>query len=170
MIRSLSFDERDPTSGKNKLLRVSFSFNETRFSRRFRTRRKREDCDEIIPEQKWFRLLDLALLRQSSYFDDKKQESVGSRWSRAKMRAAKVGKGLSKDVNARKLAPEHWREAVSSIYNHFLLLFVPYSIKMHNVSPNRSTHGIDTDIISIFTTTSGVSAKATSRSFTGACA
>lgn len=36
-----------------------------------------------------------------------------SRWARARTRAAKVGKGLSKDDKAQKLALQHWLEAVS---------------------------------------------------------
>lgn len=128
MIRSLSFDERDSIAGSNKLScgRGWFSFNDRRFGKSFSIKRRREGIEEIIPEQKWFRLLDLALLVQSSYLSKNlKQESVGSRWSRAKTRAAKVGKGLSKDGNAQKLAPEHWREAIDPWhrYGHNLHLY-----------------------------------------------
>lgn len=89
-------------------------------------------------------LLDFALLKRSSvsFFDVEQPESVVSRWSRARARAAKVeefptnqrnlilaypmrsqsyrtwnilqvGKGLSKDEKAKKLALQHWLEAVS---------------------------------------------------------
>ncbi|KAF7148375.1 hypothetical protein RHSIM_Rhsim03G0002300 [Rhododendron simsii] len=47
-----------------------------------------------------------------SFFDIEKPESAISRWSRARTRAAKVGKGLSKDERARKLALQHWLEAI----------------------------------------------------------
>ncbi|KAL5659487.1 hypothetical protein ACJX0J_032650, partial [Zea mays] len=59
-------------------------------------------------------LLDFALLRRSSvsFFDIERQESAVSKWARARTRAAKVGKGLSKDDKAQKLALQHWLEAI----------------------------------------------------------
>lgn len=62
-----------------------------------------------------WKLLDFAQLRRSSvsFFDLEKAESAVSRWSRARTKAAKVGKGLSKDKKAQKLALQHWLEAVS---------------------------------------------------------
>ncbi|XP_028759716.1 IQ domain-containing protein IQM2-like [Neltuma alba] len=79
----------------------------------FRTRRKLADC-AIIVEQRWWKLLDFAELKHSSisFFDIEKQETAISRWSRARTRAAKVGKGLSKDDKAQKLALQHWLEAI----------------------------------------------------------
>lgn len=91
-----------------------------------------------------WKLLDFAELNQSStsFFDIEKPETAISRWSRARKQAAKVsseqtnacilnacfvelmccllsrwqvGKGLSKDESARKLALQHWLEAVSLI-------------------------------------------------------
>ncbi|GAB2294082.1 hypothetical protein Dimus_028299 [Dionaea muscipula] len=61
-----------------------------------------------------WKLLDFAELKQNSisFFDHENQESAVSRWSRAKSNAAKVGKGLSKCDKARKLALQHWLEAV----------------------------------------------------------
>jgi hypothetical protein len=56
-------------------------------------------------------------IKSISFFDEAKQETAASRWSRAGKRIAKVGKGLSKDDKAQKLALQHWLEAVS-----FLLL------------------------------------------------
>lgn len=62
-----------------------------------------------------WKLLDFAELKRSSisFFDIEKHETAISRWSRARTRAAKVGKGLSKDEKAQKLALQHWLEAVS---------------------------------------------------------
>ncbi|URD73564.1 calmodulin-binding protein [Musa troglodytarum] len=81
--------------------------------RSFRTRRQLADC-AVLVEQRWWKLLDFALLRLSSvsFFDIEKPESAVSRWSRARTRAAKVGKGLSKDEKAQKLALQHWLEAI----------------------------------------------------------
>ncbi|XP_011048213.1 PREDICTED: uncharacterized protein LOC105142332 [Populus euphratica] len=79
----------------------------------FRTRRKLADC-AVLVEQSWWKLLDFAELKQSSisFFDIGKHESAISRWSRARTRAAKVGKGLSKNDKAQKLSLQHWLEAI----------------------------------------------------------
>ncbi|KAL6841738.1 hypothetical protein ACP4OV_028250 [Aristida adscensionis] len=79
----------------------------------FRTRRRLADC-AVLVEQSWWKLLDFALLKRSSvsFFDIEKQESAVSKWARARTRAAKVGKGLSKDEKAQKLALQHWLEAI----------------------------------------------------------
>ncbi|GKC93463.1 hypothetical protein Tco_1158905 [Tanacetum coccineum] len=79
----------------------------------FRTRRKLADCAVLI-EQSWWKVLESAELKKSSisFFDIDKHESAVSRWARAKTRAAKVGKGLSKNCKAQKLALQHWLEAI----------------------------------------------------------
>ncbi|GAB4856129.1 hypothetical protein Ancab_024769 [Ancistrocladus abbreviatus] len=79
----------------------------------FRTRRKLADC-AVLVEQSWWKLLDFAELKHSSvsFFDIEHHETAFSRWSRAKTRAAKVGKGLCKNDKARKLALQHWLEAI----------------------------------------------------------
>nr|POE48213.1 iq domain-containing protein iqm6 [Quercus suber] len=63
----------------------------------FRTRRRLADC-AVLVEQSWWKLLDFAELKRSSisFFDIGKPETAVSRWSRARTRAAKVGKGLCK--------------------------------------------------------------------------
>ncbi|KAI4368579.1 hypothetical protein MLD38_017123 [Melastoma candidum] len=79
----------------------------------FRTRRKLADC-AVLVQQSWWKLLDFAKLKHSSvsFFAGKKHETAISRWSRARTRAAKVGKGLSKNDKAQKLALQHWLEAI----------------------------------------------------------
>ncbi|KAG9148299.1 hypothetical protein Leryth_012254 [Lithospermum erythrorhizon] len=79
----------------------------------FRTRRQLADC-AVLVEQRWWKLLDSAELKSCSvsFFNIEKPETAISRWSRARTRAAKVGKGLSKDDKARKLALQHWLEAI----------------------------------------------------------
>ncbi|GER41198.1 calmodulin-binding family protein [Striga asiatica] len=79
----------------------------------FRTRRKLADCAVVI-EQSWWKLLDFAELKHSSisFFHLHKNETAVSRWSRARTRAAKVGKGLSENGKAQKLALQHWLEAI----------------------------------------------------------
>ncbi|XWS72435.1 hypothetical protein CRYUN_Cryun02cG0039500 [Craigia yunnanensis] len=79
----------------------------------YRTRRNLADC-AIVVEELWWKTLDSAALRRCSvsFYDIEKQETVVSKWARAKTRAAKVGKGLSKDEKAQKLALQHWLEAI----------------------------------------------------------
>ncbi|XP_009798415.1 IQ domain-containing protein IQM6-like [Nicotiana sylvestris] len=79
----------------------------------FRTRRQLADC-AVLVEQRWWKLLDTVELKHSSisFFDIEKPQTAVSRWSRALTRAAKVGKGLSKDEKACKLALQHWLEAI----------------------------------------------------------
>lgn len=79
----------------------------------YRTRRNLADC-AVVVEELWWKTLDSAALRRCSvsFYDIEKQETVISKWARAKTRAAKVGKGLSKDEKAQKLALQHWLEAI----------------------------------------------------------
>nr|KYP56900.1 hypothetical protein KK1_003151 [Cajanus cajan] len=79
----------------------------------FRTRRQLADC-AVLADQRWWKALDFAELKCSSilFFEIEKHETSVSRWSRARTKAAKVGKGLSKDRKARKHALEHWLEAI----------------------------------------------------------
>jgi len=79
-----------------------------------RTRRSLAD-GAIIAEELWWKAYDSVYLniKSISFFDGDKQETAASRWSRAGKRIAKVGKGLSKDDKAQKLALQHWLEAVS---------------------------------------------------------
>ncbi|KAF6157196.1 hypothetical protein GIB67_041657 [Kingdonia uniflora] len=79
----------------------------------YRTRRNLADC-AVLVEELWWKALDFAALKQSSvtFFHTDQHETAISRWARARTRAAKVGKGLSKDEKAQKLALQHWLEAI----------------------------------------------------------
>ncbi|KAJ0981577.1 hypothetical protein J5N97_009832 [Dioscorea zingiberensis] len=98
----------------------------------FRTRRQLADC-AVLVEQRWWKLLDFALLKRSSisFFDIEKQESAVSRWSRARTKAAKVGKGLSKNEKARKLALQHWLEAIDPRHRYGHNLHFYYVCWLH---------------------------------------
>ncbi|TVU34173.1 hypothetical protein EJB05_16003, partial [Eragrostis curvula] len=91
-----------------------------------RTRRSLADC-AIVIEELWWKAYDSASLniKSISFFDVDKQETAASRWSRAGKRIAKVGKGLSKDDKAQKLALQHWLEAIDPRhrYGHNLHLY-----------------------------------------------
>ncbi|KAL5765305.1 hypothetical protein ACOSQ2_017899 [Xanthoceras sorbifolium] len=98
----------------------------------FRTRRKLADC-AVLVEQSWWKLLDFAELKRSSisYFDIEKHETAISRWSRARTRAAKVGKGLSKNDRAQKLALQHWLEAIDPRHRYGHNLHFYYDKWLH---------------------------------------
>ncbi|KAG5512859.1 hypothetical protein RHGRI_038685 [Rhododendron griersonianum] len=78
-------------------------------------RRNLASC-AVVVEELWWKALDFAALRQISvsFFSIEKHETAASRWARARTRAAKVGKGLSKDKNAQNLALPCWLEAMVS--------------------------------------------------------
>lgn len=104
----------------------------------FRTRRKLADC-AVLVEQSWWKLLDFAELKHSSisFFDMEHHETAISRWSRAKTRAAKVGKGLSKNGKAQKLALQHWLEAIDPRhrYGHNLHYYYVKWLESHSREP-----------------------------------
>ncbi|TKY53219.1 hypothetical protein E2542_SST24744 [Spatholobus suberectus] len=104
----------------------------------FRTRRQLADC-AVLAEQRWWKALDFAELKRSSisFFDIEKPETAVSRWSRARKRAAKVGKGLSKDVKARKLALQHWLEAIDPRhrYGHNLQFYYVKWLRCDSYQP-----------------------------------
>ncbi|WOK99917.1 IQ domain-containing protein IQM1-like [Canna indica] len=104
----------------------------------FRTRRQLADCAVLI-EQRWWKLLDFAQLKRSSvsFFDLDKTESAVSRWSRARTKAAKVGKGLSKDEKAQKLALQHWLEAIDPRhrYGHNLQFYYDCWLQCESMQP-----------------------------------
>lgn len=76
-------------------------------------RTKLDDC-AVEFDQSWWKILDFLELKRSSisFFEIDKHESAISRWSRARIRAAKIGKGLSKNSKAQKLVKRHWLEAI----------------------------------------------------------
>lgn len=104
----------------------------------FRTRRQLADC-AVLVEQRWWKVLDLTELKRSSisFFEIEKSESAISRWSRARTRAAKVGKGLSKDEKARKLALQHWLEAIDPRhrYGHNLQFYYVQWLQCESKQP-----------------------------------
>lgn len=110
----------------------------------FRTRRQLADC-AVLVEQSWWKLLDFALLKRSSvsFFDIEKQETAVSKWSRARTRAAKVGKGLSKDEKAQKLALQHWLEAIDPRHRYGHNLHYYYDCWFHCESKQPFFYWLD---------------------------
>ncbi|XP_031282503.1 IQ domain-containing protein IQM6 [Pistacia vera] len=108
----------------------------------FRTRRKLADC-AVLAEQRWWKVLDFAELNRVSFFEIGKHETAISRWSRARTRAAKVGKGLSKDEKARKLALQHWLEAIDPRHRYGHNLQFYYRTWLHCQSKQPFFYWLD---------------------------
>uniref|UniRef100_A0ACD5YLA3 Uncharacterized protein n=1 Tax=Avena sativa TaxID=4498 RepID=A0ACD5YLA3_AVESA len=110
----------------------------------FRTRRQLADA-AVLVEQSWWKLMDFALLERSSvsFFDIEKQETAVSKWSRARARAAKVGKGLSKDDKAQKLALQHWLEAIDPRHRYGHNLHYYYDCWLHSESKQPFFYWLD---------------------------
>ncbi|KAF5458817.1 hypothetical protein F2P56_022818 [Juglans regia] len=104
----------------------------------YRTRRNLADC-AVVVEELWRKALEFADLKQCSvsFFDVEKPETAVSRWVRAKTRAAKVGKGLSKDEKAQKLALQYWVEAIDPKhrYGHNLHLYYDVWFQSESTQP-----------------------------------
>ncbi|XP_074558385.1 IQ domain-containing protein IQM1-like isoform X2 [Curcuma longa] len=104
----------------------------------YRTRRNLADC-AVVAEELWWKALDFASLKHSSisFFNGGKPETAASRWARARTRAAKVGKGLSKSKKAQKLAIQHWLEAIDPRhrYGHNLHLYYDVWSKSESRQP-----------------------------------
>ncbi|KAK1413852.1 hypothetical protein QVD17_29588 [Tagetes erecta] len=95
----------------------------------YRTRRNLADC-AVVVEELWWKALDFAALDRSSvsFFNVEKPETAVSRWARARTRAAKVGKGLSKNEKAQKLALQHWLEAIDPRHRYGHNLHIYYDL------------------------------------------
>ncbi|KAI3523788.1 hypothetical protein L1887_02191 [Cichorium endivia] len=97
-----------------------------KYYRGYRTRRLLADS-AVVVEELWWQALDFARLNHStiSFFNFLKPESAASRWNRISLNASKVGKGLSLDSKAHKLAFQHWIEAIDPRhrYGHSLHLY-----------------------------------------------
>lgn len=95
--------------------------------RSYRTRRNLADS-AVVAEGSWWKAIEFATLKRSTefYFGDDKLDCAVSRWSRAKVKAAKVGKGLSKDEKAKQLAFLHWLEAIDPQHRYGQNLYYYY--------------------------------------------
>ncbi|CAH9065081.1 unnamed protein product [Cuscuta epithymum] len=105
----------------------------------YRTRRNLADC-AVVVEELWWKALDFAALKRSSvsfFKSDDQHETAASRWSRARTRAAKVGKGLSQDEKAQKLALQHWLEAIDPRhrYGHNLHFYYDVWFESRSTQP-----------------------------------
>uniref|UniRef100_A0A2P2JPT5 IQ domain-containing protein IQM3-like n=1 Tax=Rhizophora mucronata TaxID=61149 RepID=A0A2P2JPT5_RHIMU len=106
--------------------------------RSYRTRRRLADS-AVVAEELWWQAIDFARLNHStiSFFNFLRPETAASRWNRIKLNASKVGKGLSKDAKAQKLAFQHWIEAIDPRhrYGHSLHLYYEVWCKADSGQP-----------------------------------
>ncbi|KAI4319576.1 hypothetical protein MLD38_033161 [Melastoma candidum] len=142
--RKVANAEQLSESGKDAESRADAATKLQTVYRSFRTRRQLADC-AVLVEQKWWKLLDFAELKRSSisFFDIEKPETAISRWLRARTRAAKVGKGLSNDAKARKLALQHWLEAIDPRHRYGHNLQFYYAVWLHCVSKQPFFYWLD---------------------------
>ncbi|KAJ8534039.1 hypothetical protein K7X08_007363 [Anisodus acutangulus] len=100
--------------------------------RSYRTRRMLADS-ALVAEELWWQAIDYARLNHStiSFFNVPQTETAASRWNRVSLNASKVGKGLSRDGKAQKLAFQHWIEAIDPRhrYGHSLHMYYEYWCK-----------------------------------------
>jgi hypothetical protein len=89
--------------------------------------------------------LDFASLKHSSisFFNGEKPETAASRWARARTRAAKVGKGLSKNGKAQKLALQHWLEAIDPRHRYGHNLHIYYGVWSRSESTEPFFYWLD---------------------------
>ncbi|KAL2632067.1 hypothetical protein R1flu_016753 [Riccia fluitans] len=85
-----------------------------RLYRGYQTRRNIADAAVMAQKFGWWNVVDGAMLQHNStqFYAYSKPQNAAQRWVRLKKKAAKVGKGLSKNEQARKLALQHWLEAI----------------------------------------------------------
>ncbi|XP_016450208.1 IQ domain-containing protein IQM1-like [Nicotiana tabacum] len=110
----------------------------------YRTRRNLADC-AVVVEELWWKALDFAALKRSSvsFFNGEKPETAVSRWARARTRAAIVGKGLSKDEKAQKLALQHWLEAIDPRHRYGHNLHFYYDVWFESESSQPFFYWLD---------------------------
>ncbi|CAO2841528.1 unnamed protein product [Amaranthus hypochondriacus] len=110
----------------------------------YRTRRNLADC-AVVVEELWWKALDFASLKRSSvsFFKNDKQETAVAKWARAKTRVAKVGKGLSQNEKAQKLALRHWLEAIDPRHRYGHNLHLYYDIWFQSESSQPFFYWLD---------------------------
>ncbi|XWS20127.1 hypothetical protein CRYUN_Cryun31cG0073900 [Craigia yunnanensis] len=115
-----------------------------KFYKSYRTRRNLADC-AVVVEELWWKALEFAALRRSSvsFFNSSKSETAISRWARARTRAAKVGKGLSKDVKGQQLALRHWLEAIDPRHRYGHNLHFYYDVWFESGSSQPFFYWLD---------------------------
>lgn len=112
--------------------------------RGYRTRRVLADC-AIVCEELWWKASQFAAFNgcSTSHFDSDKSELAMSKCARAGTMAAKVGKGLSKDDKAQKLALRHWLEAIDPRHRYGHNLNFYYDVWFNSQSSQPFFYWLD---------------------------
>ncbi|WVY99904.1 hypothetical protein V8G54_025974 [Vigna mungo] len=101
----------------------------------YRIRRILADCAVVCEELWWKDSVITACRCSTSHFDPDKSETTAiSKWARARMMAAMVGKGLSKDDKAQKFALRHWLEAIDPRHRYGHNLHFYYEVWFRSLS------------------------------------
>ncbi|XP_061371098.1 IQ domain-containing protein IQM1-like [Gastrolobium bilobum] len=110
----------------------------------YRTRRNLADC-AVVCEELWWKASVLTTFNRfsTSYFETDKSDTAISKWARARMLAAEVGKVLSKDDKAQKLALRHWLEAIDPRHRYGHNLHFYYDVWFHSQSPQPFFYWLD---------------------------
>jgi hypothetical protein len=106
--------ELEEGEGSGQAAAAAAAIHIQRRYRGYRVRRKVADA-AVMANISWWNAVDAVILLQNTehYYAYKKNScNASSNWSRLQKKAAKVGKGLSRDSKALKLALQHWLEAV----------------------------------------------------------
>ncbi|XP_044497560.1 IQ domain-containing protein IQM1-like [Mangifera indica] len=89
------------------------------------------DIAVVINGALWWKQMECVALRRSSlsfFTAEHTSETAVSKWERASIRAAKIGKGSSKDEKAQKLVLLHWLEAIDPLHRYGGNLYPYYDV------------------------------------------
>lgn len=129
MLFSSPFTDSDRDLAATKLQKVYKSY---------RIRRYLADL-AVVCEELWWTGSETSAFQRCliSHFDSDKSESAISKWATARTMAAKMGRGLSKDDNAQRLARKHWLEAIDPRhrYGHNLHFYYDVWFKCQSSQP-----------------------------------
>lgn len=129
MLFSSPFTDSDRDLAATKLQKVYKSY---------RIRRYLADL-AVVCEELWWTGSETSAFQKCliSHFDSDKSESAISKWATARTMAAKMGRGLSKDDNAQRLARKHWLEAIDPRhrYGHNLHFYYDVWFKCQSSQP-----------------------------------
>ncbi|CDO97894.1 unnamed protein product [Coffea canephora] len=108
------------------------------------TKCRPEEIVDTVEKLRW-RILDVtSLMRSSVTFASLEQpETAVSRWSRAKIRVAKLVKGLCMDEKAQKLVLKYWLEAIDPCHRYGGNLHLYYVEWLKSQSPQPFFYWLD---------------------------